>query len=458
MIHDKNIMNIADCYSVDDKNKITWFHDKFGSYLINTLNIYSKNKTIYIYKDGIFVRDEFELMRAIQNNCKNAKENFRKEVYRYCEISAPVLDFNDDVNLIGCQNGIYDIKHDMLLNFAPTYFMQHKINATYNPKAYSQDVDNLLNSISCNDKNIRMLIEEMIGYCLHRNCRYQKMFLLKGFGKNGKSTLINMIINFIGEQNTSALSLTDLQDKFKKAELQDCLVNICDDLSNCYIKDTQDFKKLVTGGETVMERKNQHPFKYRNYAKLILAANDIPKSNDKSDGYYRRFIFVPLNAKFSPKMPNFDPNIDDKVSTEQARSYLLNIAIAGLNRLKQNGYFTSSDLSETELTEYKEENDPIIKFVNEYTEAKINNNTTEFIYKEFNDWYKNNYNKFSDYNKTTLTRSLKNNFDFECTPKNIGGKSERCYIKQITLSTPKQTVMCNIQKEMEVVNDDDLPF
>lgn len=372
-----------------------------------------------------------DISRAIQYYCTNAKENFRKEVLKYIQIAAPILDIKDDYNLIGCQNGVYDLKTGQLIKYNKNMFIQHKINAIYNPDSKCDDVDNLLNKVSCNNNQIRMLLEEMIGYCLYRNCRYQKCFLLSGFGKNGKSTLLEMIINFIGEENTSALSLTDLQDKFKKAELQDKLVNINDDQSNEVITDTADFKKIVTGGLMTMERKNQNPFKYKNYAKLIMSANEIPKSKDKSDGYYRRFIMVPLKAKISKNNTDFDPNIADKVITADATSYILNIAISGINRVIENGEFSENKLTNDEMNEYKEDNDPIIKFVNEYKISNIINNTTDYIYDDFNSWYEDEYNRKPKYNKTTITRSLNNNFEIATEPKRIKGKIKRVYIANI---------------------------
>lgn len=418
-IHDINIIKIEDCYQ-DTKKGRTWYHDKFGSFLINKLNIYSKNESIYLYKDGIYKRNENDIMRAIQFYCRDAKECFRKEVSKYIQVSAPVLEIKDNVNLIGCKNGVYNIQDNNFIDYSQDLFLQHKIQAEYNPNAKCDAVDKMLDKITCNNKNVRLLIEEMIGYCLYRNCRYQKVFLLRGFGKNGKSTLIEAIQNMLGEENTSALSLNNLQDKFKVAELQDKLANICDDLSNAYIKETEDFKKIATGGEMTMERKNQQPFKYKNYAKLIMSANEIPNSADKTEGYYRRFIIIPLDAKISNTDVDFDPNISDKLATEEAKSYLLNLALAGLKRLLTRGYFQEIDETKKEIEEYKADNDPIVAYVNETTVDKIHNKSTDTIFKDFCDWYYKNNNKYSTYTKSYFTRTLNRVFGITSVPRNEG--------------------------------------
>ena len=421
-IYDKSVTEITDCFADTDGGR-KWFHEKLGSFLINKLHIYRKDENTYIYKDGIYVRNENDVFRAVQYFCPNAKENFRKEVSKYVDLAAPEIEKADDVNLIGCANGIFDIRSGELLKYSEKYFMQHKIAAEYHADAKCEAIDKMLDKVSCNNKQIRALIEEMIGYTLYRNCRYQKMFLLRGFGKNGKSTLIEAILQMLGEVNYSALSLNDLQDKFKKPELQDKLANICDDLSNAYIKDTEDFKKIVTGGIMTMERKNQMPFKYRNYAKLIMAANEIPKSADKSEGYYRRFVIIPLDAKISESDDDFDPNINDKIATPEARSYLLLLAINGLKRLLKRGYFETFDNTEKEIEEYKAENDPIIAFVNDYKISQIEGKTTDEVFVDFCDWYKKENNKFSTYTKTTFSRTLARVFSITTTVK----CGKRCY-------------------------------
>lgn len=422
-IYYKDVTKITDCYAETD-NGVKWFHDKLGSFLINKLNIYSKSDNIYMYKNGIYVRNTSDIFRAIQLYCPTAKENFRKEVSKYIEVAAPVLEIEDNYNLIGCKNGVYNLETNELTEYNKDMFMQHKIGANYDAEAYCEAIDKMLNKVSCHNKQVRNLIEEMIGYTLYRNCRYQKIFLLRGFGKNGKSTLIEAILQMLGEENCSALSLNDLQDKFKKPELQDKLANICDDLSNAYIKDTEDFKKIATGGIMTMERKNQMPFKYRNYAKLIMAANEIPKSADKTEGYYRRFIIVPLDAKISSTDADFDPNINDKISTEEGKSYLLKLAIDGLKRLLKRGYFEEFNDIRKEIDEYKAENDPIIAYVNETTIKRIDGRTTDAIFQEFCEWYRNENNKASTYTKTTFSRTLARTFNITTQVR----AGQRCYV------------------------------
>lgn len=463
-IYDTQITDIKKCY-IDTENGRKWLHDKFGSFLINKLHIYTSNESLYLYKDseGIFVRNDYDILKAIQFYVSNAKETFRKEVVKYCLISAPEFNSEADINIIGCKNCAFNIETNQSLAYAPELFLQHKITANYDANAYDVNVDNFLNNITLNNKDLRKLIEEMIGYCLYRNVRYQKCFILSGGGSNGKSTLLDMIIAFLGTNNTSALSLKNLQDKFKIAQIKDKLANINDDVSNERITDTELFKKLVVGGEFEAEQKNKNPFKMRNFAKIILSANEIPKSSDKSEGYFRRFIFIPLKAKFTSDMPTYDPNILDKITTDNAKSYLLNLAIAGLKRLKSNGRFTETEETKKEFTEYKEDCDPLFAFFNEYDMKSIVGKTTDFIRDEFNKWYESEYGKKSDYKKTTITRWLKS-YNYTTEVKKINGETKRVYIsvtERLHFDTSKPTesvTFSTLDDSLLEISDENVPF
>ena len=189
------------------------------------------------------------------------------------------------------------------------------------------------------------------------------------------------------------------------------------------------FKKLVVGGEFEAEQKNKNPFKMRNFGTIILSANEIPKSSDKTEGYFRRFIFIPLKARFGADLPDYDPNILDKLITENAKSYLLNLAIAGLKRLKQNGRFTETDETKKELIEYKEDCDPLYAFFNEFDMQSIVGKTTDYIRDQFNEWYKNEYGRMSEYKKTTISRWLKT-YNYTTEIRRIGGETKRVYVKE----------------------------
>ena len=62
-------------------------------------------------------------------------------------------------------------------------------------------------------------------------------------------------------------------------------MNIADDIDPNRIKDTGNFKIIVTGNYITLEFKGQDAFEFKPYVKLIFASNELPMSNDKSEGF-----------------------------------------------------------------------------------------------------------------------------------------------------------------------------
>ena len=81
---------------------------------------------------------------------------------------------------IGFSNGILNIETGEIMDFTPNLVITNRISCRYNTKAYSQIVEDCLNQWSCNDKEIRKLLEELTGYCFYRKDSFHKFFILTG--------------------------------------------------------------------------------------------------------------------------------------------------------------------------------------------------------------------------------------------------------------------------------------
>ena len=284
-------------------------------------------------------------------------------------------------------------------------------------------MDKTLNKICCNDKQLRLLIEEMIGYCLFRRNELGKCFILTGHGSNGKSTLLDVIKRLLGEDNISSVSLEDLNDRFKTFQLEGKLANIGDDISNKYIDNNSTFKKLVTGETVNVERKGKDPFDFNNYSKLIFSCNDMPRINDLSDGLKRRIILIPFNARFSKSDANFDPFIRDKLMKPEALEYLLNLALAGLERILYNRAFTIPESVSNAWTEYEKTNNPVLGFVED---AKIENELTSDVYLQYQTYCADSGLKHLS--KAVFTREL-SKLGYKTKQIRVDGKRPYIFIK-----------------------------
>lgn len=406
----------------------TFLFDVFAKYLKSEFNIIKLNKTLYIYKGGIYVKGaehiESEMIKIIPNLTDRQRNETLKYLNVYIQESLKVA----DANYIAFENGVYNLVNGSFSDFSPQLILTNKIPHKFAPEAYNELCDRVLNKLSCHDKNIRALLEEMIGYTFYRRNELRKCFILTGEKRNGKSTFLDLINNLLGEVNISALDIKELNKQFKTAELVDKLANIGDDISDDFIPDGAIFKKLVSGNRVNVERKGRDPFDFSNYAKFLFSANNIPRMKDKTGAILDRMIIVPFRAEFKETDADYDPYIKYKLLSDEVMSYLINLGLAGLKRVLQSRKFTASELVDVELKEYEENNNPVLTFFNEHTAEEMLNDSTKSVYQKYKSYcYANGLQAVSN---IEFTKQVNKHYGLNTKYSKIDGKTVRVFVER----------------------------
>lgn len=362
----------------------TFLFDKFATYMKNTAHIVKINNQLHIYKDGVYENGYKEIETEMIHYIPNLKKTQRREVLDYMELITEERQMSE-ANLIAFENGVYDIVTGELKSFSYDMVITNKIPWNYNPDAYSELADKTLDKLACNDRNIRLLLEECIGYCFYRRNELGKAFILTGDKSNGKSTFLDCMKAMLGEQNISALDLKELGDRFSTAMMFGKLANIGDDIGDDFLQGSQVsiFKKVVTGNRIKAERKGQDPFEFNPFIKLLFSANDIPRMKDKTGAVLRRLVIIPFNATFSKESDDYDPYIKYKLIEQDCMEYFIRVGVEGLQRVIINQGFTQSEKVQNQLNEYEEENNPIIAFIADCGVDAIENEPTNEVYKRY---------------------------------------------------------------------------
>lgn len=402
--------------------------DKFAIYLKKIHHIVRINGQLHIYHDGIYVPGQLEIEAAMIEHIPNLNRSKRTEVLSYLEVLTRQNTRPSHAKYIAFKNGIYDIEDDRLIDFSPDIIITNKINFDYNADASSELLDNTLNKLSCNDKNVRALLEEAVGYCFYRRNELRKSFILTGDKKNGKSTYLSMLKELLGDDNTAALDLNELGDRFSSASLFGKLANIGDDIGDDFIANPSIFKKIVSGDPIKGEKKGQNEFFFAPYCKLLFSANNIPRMKDKSGAVLSRLVIIPFDATFSKDDPDFDPYIKYKLIEPDVLEYLIVLGIQGLKRILKNNAFTKSDKVQKSIEEYEETNNPIQLFFKEVDANDIENEPTKEIYRQYNEFCL--ANAFNPMSNIEFSKQVKKQFDFEIKDKTIKGKKYRIFVKK----------------------------
>lgn len=409
------------------KNKVFQF-DIFASYLKTNSHILKINNQLHIYRDGTYVGNQKCIEHEMIKLIPNLKRSNRVEVLSYLDVLIHDNTPMSPANYIAFKNGIYDLFNDSFEDFSQSKVIVNKLNWDYNPNAYSEIADKTLNKLACGDEQIRMLLEELIGYSFFRRNELRKAFILIGDKANGKSTYLDMIKTLLGDENTSALDLNELGDRFKTAELFGKLANIGDDIGDEFIPNPAIFKKLTSGDRLNAERKGQDPFDFNSYAKLLFSANNIPRIKDKSGAVIDRLIIIPFNATFSPNDPDYDPYIKYKLRSDECMMYLINIGLEGLKRVISNRKFTTCDKVQKQIEEYEENNNPIILFFKEIDEDQIVNEPTKKVYQLYQEFCI--VNSFQPMSNIEFSRQVKKRLDLEIADKKIKNEKYRIFVRK----------------------------
>ena len=350
----------------------------------------------------------------------------RTEVMKYLDLICEDVE-QSEANYIAFKNGIYDIATDSMIPYTPDIILTNRINYNYNPNAESDLADTTLNKISCNDAEVRALLEECIGYCFYRRNELGKAFILTGDKSNGKSTFLDLIKTMLGDNNISALDLRELGDRFSTAMMFGKLANIGDDIGDEFMQGSavSIFKKIVTGNRVKAEQKGKNPFEFNPYVKLLFSANDMPRMRDKTGAVLRRLVMIPFNATFTKDDPDYDPFIKYKLIKEDSIEYLIKVGIEGLKRVLINNSFTESSKVKTAITEYEEENNPIIAFINEVGKDAIINQPTTDVYLRYSVFC--SQNQLQVLSKIVFSKQINKRLNTVTMSKRINGSIVRIF-------------------------------
>jgi putative DNA primase/helicase len=236
----------------------------------------------------------------------------------------------------------------------------------------------LKNWIPCEDT--RKYLQEFIGYSLINSNRFHKALVLVGKGANGKSMFLNAVSKLF-KIGIMSPSLQDFQEKFELSEFEKASVIISQDIDSNKIFSTGNLKKFIAGEKIRGHVKGKKSIEYIPSAKIIMSANYLPKTVDKSDGFIRRFDFIRFPKKFKVN-PNFENDFKNKINSSAFQSYLLSWAIEGLKRLLCQNTFTYSKSILQEKNKYINKNDFVKEFIDDIVIHANNQKNNELSIKD----------------------------------------------------------------------------
>ena len=184
-------------------------------------------------------------------------------------------------------------------------------------------------------------LQEYIGYCLIPSNKGQRMMVIKGSGGEGKSVVGAVLARLFGPNMKDGSVGKISENRFARADLENILLMVDDDMQMEALKQTNYVKSLVTAqGLMDLEKKGKQSYQGWLFARILAFSNgDLQSLYDRSDGFYRRQLILETRERRADRKD--EPDLADWLTNEL--SGIFNWAFAGLQRLFSNNWrFTES--------------------------------------------------------------------------------------------------------------------
>ena len=244
----------------------------------------------------------------------------------------------------------------------PDYFLRTQLPFPFNPLACCPRWNQFLQEVFEHDEDRRqkiLFLQEMVGYLLTPSTEHHVQFWLVGEGSNGKSVILQVIMWLLGSENVSNVPLHSLGQRFYLAQLVGKLANICDEIAAGIQLNDAVLKSVVSGGTLQAERKGEQPFEFTPYARLVASTNVLPRTADRSHGFFRRIKILPFTRIFAPH----EQDRSLAMTLQEELPGIFNWALQGLRRLQRRGHFTEVPSSQQMEAHYRATLDPAQAFI-----------------------------------------------------------------------------------------------
>ncbi|HEY8899062.1 MAG TPA: phage/plasmid primase, P4 family [Chthoniobacterales bacterium] len=239
-----------------------------------------------------------------------------------------------DADLINCANGMLHMRDLTLTPHNPKYLSTVQIPHAYEGEAecprFKAWLEQMLPAA-----DVQRQVQEIFGYCLAPQLNYHKFFFFYGDGGTGKSTLIEVLTKLIGEDNSMALRLQELDNPFQRAQLVGKRLYLATELNRDSFKHIDLIKAITSGEQIGVDVKHKAGYSYRPQGRFIMASNVRASTSDTSDGFFRRLCQV----TFENKIPEDQKDYSLVAKFEAEMSGILRWALEGLHRLMERGHF-----------------------------------------------------------------------------------------------------------------------
>lgn len=370
----------------------TFLHNKLGDFLIDYLNIKKgeDSNKLYHYNEhkNIYESNEEYLKGQMTLLIPGLKDHQKNEVIHYLnsKLELEKVSFNENPFRIVFKNGVLDLQTFEFFEHSPNFLETIQLNVNFNPNAKSETVDEFFATATENNPELETLLYEAIGYSLLKTVELASCFILTGSGRNGKSTYLDLIKGIVGKNNYTSADFKELGKNFGISSLANKLVSLAGDISNQKINDSDTFKRIVSGDSVIVDEKYEKKYDTVLFSTLFFSANELPRTPDTTEGFYRRLIIIPFNANLDNVSRVEGVLFKQKLLSKESLEYAAYKSVLAIKRvLDTTCDFTEPDVCKEEKHKYKVLNSSVLTWDLERNKTIVGSDSSS-IYAEYEIW------------------------------------------------------------------------
>lgn len=330
-------------------------------------------------------------------------------------------DFDKDAFLLGCPNGVVDLRTGLLTKARPDQKVTMRVRVPYDPEAQCPVWLKTLSEVFGPNEHITEaetplvvgFIHRALGYSITGDCREECCFFCWGDGANGKGTIINTVGFVLADYNDDMPMATLEKNIYKSQGIPNDVAKLvgkryvtCTEVQEFSINESR--LKAITGRDPLTARfLNQEFFTFEPVCKIWIATNKKPKIQGTDDGIWRRIHLVPFTHQFEGV--NNNKKLKDHLKHEELQGILTWLVKGAMLWLAEG--LNPPQTVKVATEEYRHESDPLTPFF----EQRCIVSTTKrcqagTLWAEYLNFAQYDDNKMSD---KTFHKALKKRFQFE---------------------------------------------
>jgi putative DNA primase/helicase len=350
---------------VDGKSWLAWTGKLWQPRALGTVERYAQQTAESIYDEAARAGKQGEKDRAqklfkwaASSSNTSRIDGMMKMARSDVKVEARAEDFDTDLMALNVQNGVIDLTTGKLRPHNPDEMHSQIAGAALSwesPASWESFLEEVLP-----DAEVRHYVHKLAGYSITGEVGEHLLPFCCGGGANGKSVLLAVIRNVLGDYADEAAP------ELLKARRERGIPTDIFDLRGLRFVTTSevggdwkmadDVVKRLTGDDTLKARRMRHDFEsFRNVTHLWLAANDKPKVDGLDEAIWRRIRLLPFTVTIPAA--DRDPRLIEKLLQE--RDGILWWLVQGCLAYQREGLVPPAGVAAA-TDDYRSESNPLL--------------------------------------------------------------------------------------------------